>query len=169
MVTVNQLMNYPELNDSLHQLASTFPYTEHSMTKFEDKRNNNGNSSNNKDINVITATQIIVLLLFAFGIFFALLIYCKTCNRSNRARYSDQSRYGNNDDDQQTDTDSLYSHAINESRQRPPSYSEACNAPPLYGSPFNRASMLEAPPVYPDTPKLSDRVHGQGFPVTHHI
>lgn len=164
-------MDYPELNDSLRQLASTLPYTEHSMTKYGDKPNNNNDNSsgNNKDISVITATQIIVLLLFAFGILFALLIYCKTCNRSSQSRYSDQSRYGDNDDDQQTDADSLYSHAINESRQRPPSYSEACNAPPLYGSPFNRASMLEAPPVYPDTPKLSDRVHGQGFPVIHHI
>ncbi|KAL6423836.1 hypothetical protein ACFW04_010345 [Cataglyphis niger] len=43
-------------------------------------------------------------------------------------------------------------------RERPPPYNEMTyNAPPLYTSPYNRASMQEAPPSYPGTPKLQER------------
>ncbi|XP_011254409.1 uncharacterized protein LOC105250148 isoform X2 [Camponotus floridanus] len=43
-------------------------------------------------------------------------------------------------------------------RDRPPPYNETLySAPPLYTSPYNRASMQEAPPSYPGTPKLQER------------
>ncbi|XP_076382803.1 uncharacterized protein LOC117219673 isoform X3 [Megalopta genalis] len=168
MYTVDDLINYSvEMNDSIRAFSSTFPYAEQAaynslITKTYEKR-----SGPNKDINVITATQIIVLLLFACGIIFALLMYCKTCSRSAQTRYMEQSRCSNGNN--QTDSDSLYCCTINDSRERPPSYTESCNAPPLYGSPYNRASMLEPPPVYPDTPKLSDRGQSQGFLITYHM
>ncbi|XP_076759029.1 uncharacterized protein LOC143428195 [Xylocopa sonorina] len=56
--------------------------------------------------------------------------------------------------------------------ERPPTYSEACSAPPLYEYPLNRASMFEPPPVYPDTPKACERVShpiNQEFLITNHI
>ncbi|XP_078052883.1 uncharacterized protein LOC144478655 isoform X2 [Augochlora pura] len=136
MVTVDHLINYSvEMNDSLRPFSSTFPYTDQDTYNLMSTKTYEKRSSSTKD--VITGTQIIVLLLFACGILFALLMYCKTCNRSAQERYMEQRRLsdGNN---QQTDSDSLYCCATNDSRERPPSYSDACNAPPLYGAPFNR-------------------------------
>ncbi|KZC12466.1 hypothetical protein WN55_04004 [Dufourea novaeangliae] len=120
-----------------------------------------------KDINTVTTTQIILCLLFVFGTFFVLIMYCKACTR-----YSDQSRRQSGHNDEDRDTSSLQCYTIFESRARPPSYSEACSAPPLYGSPLNKASMLEGPPVYPDTPKLTDKVSQQcnrDVSLAHHI
>ncbi|XP_015434813.1 PREDICTED: uncharacterized protein LOC107190517 [Dufourea novaeangliae] len=130
------------------------------------------NARERKDINTVTTTQIILCLLFVFGTFFVLIMYCKACTRASQARYSDQSRRQSGHNDEDRDTSSLQCYTIFESRARPPSYSEACSAPPLYGSPLNKASMLEGPPVYPDTPKLTDKVSQQcnrDVSLAHHI
>ncbi|PBC30269.1 huntingtin-interacting protein K [Apis cerana cerana] len=54
------------------------------------------------------------------------------------------------------DSRRLHCSIVRSSMDRPPSYSEACSAPPLYETPFNKISMLEAPPVYPETSKEKD-------------
>nr|XP_031848517.1 uncharacterized protein LOC116433988 isoform X3 [Nomia melanderi] len=97
-------------------------------------------------------------------------MYCKTCSsfyRSYQERFLEERECRGEENEANSLHNSYYT--IQESRDRPPSYSEACGAPPLYGSPFNRASMLEPPPVYPDTPKLPDRGRDQGPPVNCHM
>ncbi|XP_029045925.1 uncharacterized protein LOC114877469 isoform X2 [Osmia bicornis bicornis] len=119
------------------------------------------------------ATQLVIFLIFVLGIFFAILIYCKSCSRTS-ARYSQNSSHESdcNQRGESENINSLPCNTLYESRDRPPSYSEACSAPPLYTAPFNRISMLEVPPVYPETPKSSDRkayLENQAFPVINHI
>ncbi|XP_076395384.1 uncharacterized protein LOC143265697 [Megachile rotundata] len=119
-----------------------------------------------EDFSFFTATQLVIFLIFIFGIFFAVLIYCKNCTRGAR-RYSQDSERN-----LESNENSLQYCTLRESRDRPPSYSEACSAPPLYTAPFNRISMLEPPPVYPETPKTFDRKsvsENQGFPTTSYI
>lgn len=71
------------------------------------------------------------------------------------------------------DSRPLHCSIVRPSMDRPPSYSDACNAPPLYETPFNKVSMFEAPPVYPETSKLSQQVsnitNDQTNPITIHI
>ncbi|XP_017795913.1 PREDICTED: uncharacterized protein LOC108577285 isoform X2 [Habropoda laboriosa] len=160
MFTANYLYNYTE-QSTFSLIANDSSDTENKNPNVNDKR---------RGWNMITATQMIIFLLFVFGIFFAILIYCKTCTRGSSARYSEHNAYPS---ERSTSVDSRpYSYSIYESADRPPPYNEACNAPPLYESPFNTVSMLEAPPVYPETPKASERVShsiNQTFPITNHI
>nr|XP_034193979.1 uncharacterized protein LOC117610538 isoform X4 [Osmia lignaria] len=119
------------------------------------------------------AMQLVIFLIFVLGIFFAILIYCKSCSRTS-ARYS-QNSSDESDRNQRGESENINSlpyYTLHESRDWPPSYSEACSAPPLYTAPFNRISMLEVPPVYPETPKSSDRkayLQNQAYPVINHI
>ncbi|XP_029669290.1 uncharacterized protein LOC115239084 isoform X1 [Formica exsecta] len=95
-----------------------------------------------------TITQMSIFMLFGFGLIGLILIYCKICHRS---RQRTRSIALQEERDTQCST-------IEDLRDRPPPYNEmAYNAPPLYTSPYNRASMQEAPPSYPGTPKLQER------------
>ncbi|XP_032663114.1 uncharacterized protein LOC116840470 isoform X2 [Odontomachus brunneus] len=63
-------------------------------------------------------------------------------------------------------------NTVEDLRERPPLYSEVCGAPPLYTSPYNRVSMQDAPPRYPDTPKAQETcrcVSVPAPPVVQHI
>ncbi|XP_017753749.1 PREDICTED: uncharacterized protein LOC108546271 [Eufriesea mexicana] len=116
------------------------------------------NLTKNKGESAFTATQIIFILLSIFGLFLAMLIYCKVCSRASSMAYSEYIAYLD-EHNSNISSRSMYSDSIYESSMdRPPSYNEACSAPPLYTSPFNRVAMLEAPPVYPEIPTVSDRV-----------
>nr|XP_031848516.1 uncharacterized protein LOC116433988 isoform X2 [Nomia melanderi] len=66
-------------------------------------------------------------------------MYCKTCSRSYQERFLEERECRGEENEANSLHNSYYT--IQESRDRPPSYSEACGAPPLYGSPFNRASV----------------------------
>ncbi|XP_070149223.1 uncharacterized protein [Polyergus mexicanus] len=98
-----------------------------------------------------TITQISIFMLFGFGLIGLILIYCKICYRSRQRITRTRSIALQEERDTQCST-------IEDLRDRPPPYNEmAYNAPPLYTSPYNRASMQEAPPSYPGTPKLQER------------
>lgn len=121
-----------------------------------------------KDWSLITATQISVFILFVLGIVSVIIMYLRVCNRIIQRAYSNRAIPQSERNDQGNPNMSQIS--IIENRDRPPSYSEACSAPPLYSSPYNRVSMLEPPPVYPETPKLSERNSPSNNPtVEHHI
>ncbi|XP_076677650.1 uncharacterized protein LOC143373898 isoform X3 [Andrena cerasifolii] len=160
MVTMDQLINHTDLDTSsiianpiTLQLGGDVNFTSRSTQAFK-----------YKDWNTATISQIIIFLLLIFGFFFAVLMYCKTCSSSCRAPHSDHSepsawrRERNNEN---VDTNAVELYTIYESLDRPPTYTEACSAPPLYGAPLNRVSMFDTPPTYPDTPKLADRVPHQ--------
>ncbi|CAK9795695.1 hypothetical protein ANTPLA_LOCUS477 [Anthophora plagiata] len=149
----------------------SYNYTAQSISPpIKDNEHTNA-SVKRKDWYLLTAGQIIIFLLFVLSIFLAILLYCKACTRPPIIRRSEYSAYRSERSDS-INSRSLQFNSIYELADRPPSYNEACNAPPLYESPYNTVSMLEAPPVYPETPKASERVShtfNQGFPITHHI
>ncbi|XP_076547185.1 uncharacterized protein LOC117610538 isoform X2 [Osmia lignaria lignaria] len=90
-----------------------------------------------------TAMQLVIFLIFVLGIFFAILIYCKSCSRTS-ARYS-QNSSDESDRNQRGESENINSlpyYTLHESRDWPPSYSEACSAPPLYTAPFNRVLFI---------------------------
>ncbi|XP_076547187.1 uncharacterized protein LOC117610538 isoform X5 [Osmia lignaria lignaria] len=89
------------------------------------------------------AMQLVIFLIFVLGIFFAILIYCKSCSRTS-ARYS-QNSSDESDRNQRGESENINSlpyYTLHESRDWPPSYSEACSAPPLYTAPFNRVLFI---------------------------
>lgn len=60
---------------------------------------------------------------------------------SCRASHSDHSGSGpsrRERNNEAVDIDAVEVYAIYESLDRPPTYTEACSAPPLYGAPLNR-------------------------------
>ncbi|CAL7937676.1 unnamed protein product [Xylocopa violacea] len=169
MSVVNNLTNYIELNTSTSVL-NHFPCNKnttcgmHALLARKVLRKRT----------VITATQMVIFLLFVFGIFFAILMYCKSFGRGqqNESNLEHDQITEQSDQDDSIDSRSLQSCSNCAVTDRPPTYNEACNAPPLYEYPFNRASMFEPPPVYPDTPKASERVShpiNQAFLITNHI
>ncbi|XP_076229374.1 uncharacterized protein LOC116433988 isoform X3 [Nomia melanderi] len=137
MILTNQLGNYSELNDSEVPILRTFSYSDHG--DFYSTSTQRPINKRTEDVYPFTATQLIILLLFIFGIFFALIMYCKTCSRSYQERFLEERECRGEENEANSLHNSYYT--IQESRDRPPSYSEACGAPPLYGSPFNRASV----------------------------
>ncbi|XP_011882371.1 PREDICTED: uncharacterized protein LOC105570052 [Vollenhovia emeryi] len=116
---------------------------------------------------LILMTQIGISVLFACGIIGLIVVYCKICNRmrprTRRARRRCIVLHEENDSTTPCST------VEGLRRERPPTYNEVIrssppvyassdnNAPPLYTSPSNRASMQEAPPSYPGTPKPQDK------------
>ncbi|XP_014481630.1 PREDICTED: uncharacterized protein LOC106748011 [Dinoponera quadriceps] len=100
---------------------------------------------------LMTMTHISVSILFGLGITGLILMYCKLCNRTRRLARTRCLRV------QQELNGTSYCNTIEDSRERPPLYSEVCGAPPLYTSPYNMASMQDVPPRYPDTPKSQER------------
>ncbi|XP_050462520.1 uncharacterized protein LOC126857290 [Cataglyphis hispanica] len=104
-----------------------------------------------KQQRLITIMQIIISILFGLGLIGLIIIYCKICNRTRQRITRTRCIVLQEERDTQCST-------IEALRERPPPYNEmAYNAPPLYTSPYNRASMQEAPPSYPGTPKLQER------------
>ncbi|XP_072742861.1 uncharacterized protein [Anoplolepis gracilipes] len=99
---------------------------------------------------LIIMTQITITILFGFGVVGLIIIYCKMCNKRQRTA---RPRCIVLQEERDT-----HCSTIEDLRERPPPYNEMpyC-APPLYSSPYNRASMQEAPPSYPGTPKLQER------------
>ncbi|KYM81779.1 hypothetical protein ALC53_07772 [Atta colombica] len=103
-------------------------------------------------------------MLFGLGIFGLVAFYCKMCYKPIQASTRMHRRHVVHEEgDLRT-----YCSTI-EGQERPPSYNEAVhnasstntysdNAPPLYTSPYNRMSMSEAPPSYPGTPKLQEKI-----------
>ncbi|KAH0948971.1 hypothetical protein HN011_003492 [Eciton burchellii] len=107
---------------------------------------------------VLKMTQVSISILFGFGILGLIIIYCKICKRTRRASRERHAML------QQEQEASMNCSTIEGIRDRPPPYSEVCNAPPvfmasrngapsLFGMLYNRAYMQEAPPSYPETPK----------------
>lgn len=106
-----------------------------------------------QDRQFIIMTQIAITILFAFGFLGLIIISCKICNRTRRhvAR-------GRCIVLQEQELNRTGCSVIENIRERPPSYNEVpYGAPPLYTSPYNGASMQEAPPSYPGTPKPQER------------
>ncbi|XP_076182870.1 uncharacterized protein LOC143154791 [Ptiloglossa arizonensis] len=128
-----------------------------------------------KDWTTVSTVQIVTFIFFVCGIFFAIIMYCKVCMsvcRTSNIRYSEHSECQSEHNNENRNTCVSQYYTIYESRDRPPPYNEACSAPPLYGSPFNRAAMLDAPPVYPETPKPIDRMShptDSAFSIVHHL
>ncbi|XP_024877216.1 uncharacterized protein LOC112458042 isoform X1 [Temnothorax curvispinosus] len=114
---------------------------------------------------LILMTQIGISILFGFGIVGLIVVYCKICNRTRQvARERRRLRVVLHEE---RDLVTQCSTIIEGLRDRPPSYNEVIRnaspvypsscAPPLYSSPYNRASMQEAPPSYPGTPKPQEK------------
>ncbi|CAL1679734.1 unnamed protein product [Lasius platythorax] len=102
---------------------------------------------------LIIMTQVAISILFVFGLVSLIIIYCKICKRTrqNIARGRCVLLQGQEPNNTPCST-------IEDLRERPPPYNEVVySAPPLYTSPYNRASMQEAPPSYPGTPKPQER------------
>lgn len=128
--------------------------------------NQNTVFSKYRDWSTITATKMVIFLLLVFGFFFAILIYCRTCNRDIRQRYSTTSN--NNIECRSLQSSSIYEPSLD----RPPSYNAVCSAPPPYESPLNSVSMFEAPPVYQESSQQSKRAAhqiNQTVPITNYI
>ncbi|XP_071569532.1 uncharacterized protein [Temnothorax nylanderi] len=113
---------------------------------------------------VILMTQISISILFGFGIIGLIVVYCRICNRTRQvARERRRLRVVLHEERDLVTQCST----IEGLRDRPPSYTEVVRnaspvytsscAPPLYSSPYNRASMQEAPPSYPGTPKPQEK------------
>ncbi|XP_018402677.1 PREDICTED: uncharacterized protein LOC108779712 [Cyphomyrmex costatus] len=111
---------------------------------------------------LIIMTQIGIAMLFGLGIIGLIAFYCKLCTKPLQTSLRTRRRHVHEEGDLTT-----YCSTI-EGQERPPSYNEAVrnasstntysdNAPPLYGSPYNRTSMSEAPPSYPGTPKSQEK------------
>ncbi|XP_043266050.1 uncharacterized protein LOC122405405 [Colletes gigas] len=170
MVTVNTIIS-TEPNTSLPQFSNNYRYNENGIYSCDTYVDDNPYKGT-KDRNTISAIQIVIFLLFVCGICFAIVMYCKVCVSICRGS-RDSCTHHSVCQNENINSDSLQCYAIyDESRDRPPPYNEACNAPPFYESPTNRALMLEAPPAYPDTPKPTDRVTHQtnpAFPIVHHL
>ncbi|RLU26297.1 hypothetical protein DMN91_000091 [Ooceraea biroi] len=109
-------------------------------------------------LQLLTMTRVSVSILFGFGIFGLIIVYCKICRRSRELA---RERCAIMQQEQQM---SMYCSTIDGLRERPPPYGEVCGAPPvfmashnstpsLYAVLYNRACMQEAPPSYPETPK----------------
>ncbi|XP_032663113.1 uncharacterized protein LOC116840470 isoform X1 [Odontomachus brunneus] len=112
---------------------------------------------------LISMTYMSISILFLLGITGLFLMYCKLCNR---ARQPARCRA------QQELNGTTRCNTVEDLRERPPLYSEVCGAPPLYTSPYNRVSMQDAPPRYPDTPKAQETcrcVSVPAPPVVQHI
>ncbi|GAB1869214.1 hypothetical protein CAJAP_10293 [Camponotus japonicus] len=100
---------------------------------------------------LIIMMRIGIFILFGFGLIGLIIIYCKICNRTRQAITRTRCIVLREERDTHCST-------IEGLRERPPPYNETLySAPPLYTSPYNRASMQEAPPSYPGTPKLQER------------
>ncbi|KAL0110268.1 hypothetical protein PUN28_013726 [Cardiocondyla obscurior] len=120
----------------------------------------------NEQRQLVIMTQIIISVLFGFGIIGLIIVYCKVCNR---ARHHTRRRRIVLHEEHACDLTTQCS-TVESLRDRPPSYNEIVrnappvytsfrdNAPPLYTSPYNRTSMQESPPSYPGTPKLQDKL-----------
>lgn len=120
---------------------------------------------------LIIMTQIGISILFAFGIVGLIVVYCKICNRARQHTRTRRCIVSHEERDLTT-----HCSTIEDLRERPPSYNEvirsasqvytaSCNqAPPLYTSPYNRMSMQEAPPSYPGTPKLQEKLQDSNEP-----
>ncbi|XP_018351856.1 PREDICTED: uncharacterized protein LOC108754204 [Trachymyrmex septentrionalis] len=108
-------------------------------------------------------TQIGIAMLFGLGIFGLIAFYCKMCYKPIQTSTRMRRRHVVREEG-----DLTYCSTI-EGQERPPSYNEAVHntsstnmysdsAPPLYASPYNRMFMSEAPPSYPGTPKLQEKI-----------
>ncbi|XP_077273884.1 uncharacterized protein LOC143903787 isoform X4 [Temnothorax americanus] len=114
---------------------------------------------------LILMTQIGISILFGFGVVGLIVVYCKICNRTRQvARERRRLRVVLHEERDLVTQCSTIEGLL---RDRPPSYNEVIRnaspvytsscAPPLYSSPYNRASMQEAPPSYPGTPKPQEK------------
>ncbi|XP_077273855.1 uncharacterized protein LOC143903787 isoform X1 [Temnothorax americanus] len=126
---------------------------------------------------LILMTQIGISILFGFGVVGLIVVYCKICNRYRKTRtqqFSSRTRQVARERrrlrvvlHEERDLVTQCSTIEGLLRDRPPSYNEVIRnaspvytsscAPPLYSSPYNRASMQEAPPSYPGTPKPQEK------------
>lgn len=111
---------------------------------------------------LVIMTQIGIALVFGLSIFGLIVFYYKMCYKPIQTSTRTRRRHV-----QEGDL-TTYCSTI-EGQARPPSYNEAVrntsstnmysdSAPPLYASPYNRTSMSEAPPSYPGTPKLQEKI-----------
>ncbi|KYQ49927.1 Huntingtin-interacting protein K [Trachymyrmex zeteki] len=118
-----------------------------------------------EQLQLIIMTQIGIAMLFGLSIIGMVAFYCKMRNKAIQTSTPTRRRRVEEGDP------TIYCSTI-EGQERPPSYNEAVrntsstnaysdSAPPLYTSPYNRMSMSEAPPSYPGTPKLQEKIFHQ--------
>ncbi|KAG7190079.1 hypothetical protein KM043_006217 [Ampulex compressa] len=131
--------------------------------------------------NTVRVIQISILILFVLGVISMIIIYFRICRRATRVEYMSHIVIRRRQNERGSMRDELNDDSIRATTglrggaetlpDRPPPYSEIGSAPPLYTSPFNRVSMLEAPPVYPEGGKSSEEVSPPNTttPNTHHI
>ncbi|XP_028044527.2 uncharacterized protein LOC105837164 isoform X2 [Monomorium pharaonis] len=103
---------------------------------------------------LIIMTQIIISVLFVFGIIGLFVVYFKICYRTRQHTRRHRRCVVLHEERDLTTQCSI----VEDLRDRPPSYNEVVrSAPPLYTSSYNRTSMQEAPPSYPGTPKPQEK------------